>query len=84
MVGIHKLGKDRKGRIEEGLKELVGYAREVVKGVPHKRLPGNDCLEPEKMGQTYGGRNRVNRNEKPRSIKMKMKDAPPLRKRPHF
>lgn len=34
MVGIHKFGKDRKERIEEGLKELVRYAREVVKRVP--------------------------------------------------
>ena len=34
IIGIHKLGKDRKGRIEAGLRKLSGYAQEVVKRVP--------------------------------------------------
>ncbi len=34
MVEIHKLGKDRKERIEAGVSKLVQYASEVIKGVP--------------------------------------------------
>jgi IS5 family transposase len=34
MVKIHKFGKDRKQRIEEGLRELIEYNRQVVKRVP--------------------------------------------------
>jgi transposase, IS5 family len=34
VVEIHKLGKDRKERIEAGLRKLSGYAQEVVKRVP--------------------------------------------------
>jgi IS5 family transposase len=34
MVEIHKLGKDRKERIEAGLQKLLGYAHEVLKAVP--------------------------------------------------
>lgn len=34
MVEISKLGKDRKERIEAGLRKLTGYAHEVIKRVP--------------------------------------------------
>jgi IS5 family transposase len=34
MVQIHKLGKDRKQRVEGGLKELIAYSRQVVNRVP--------------------------------------------------
>ena len=34
IVEVHKLGKERKERIEAGLRKLSGYAQEVVKRVP--------------------------------------------------
>lgn len=34
IVEVHKLGRDRKERIEAGLRKLSGYAQEVVKRVP--------------------------------------------------
>jgi IS5 family transposase len=34
IIGIHKLGKERKERIESGLRKLSGYAQEVMRRVP--------------------------------------------------
>lgn len=35
IIEINKLGKDRKERIEAGLRKLIKYAHEVLKRVPH-------------------------------------------------
>jgi IS5 family transposase len=48
IVEVHKLGKERKERIEAGLRKLSGYAQEVV-----KRVPEVICHTEKKISNLY-------------------------------